>query len=538
MMRKRPLLLLGMLAGTLSIPAIARAEQPGPHRHDPAKHPHVDLDEHVPIEGGKTATRRHILSHIDPNLKVDLHNGQKVTVGEFFGHLRDIEDRHGQHLSTIAAQVHVHPHTVQALEKQRQAHTEHVAQLRRAEQTRWADTVQRRSASIVGASQHVAPKQSLTAGWQKQFGHQDTLAAYGSFSVAVEAPNDHTAVCLASLDFGGYLLKHHQSLARVAFHEEAIAGSATGNVAVYVLGNATAVWKRDFKVGKEQGPRWTHTWATPEVKYDIGPFWGVITFDIKAKASATFELSAANELDPTHESAGCTADVHPSGNAKAVVDVGVKVGVPKLQHLVRVGVKGDVTIAKVTTPASAGMRVDQKPQVSMNERVKASVNASFLGGDLMFEVDLANPCIHIPLLGKHCLLSLFHVKSHYEFTFHKWAGFTYDHVLLDATRTQAAAIAAPVPSTSGAAKPTAPPVEPGGTCKHDLSKPFNIKACDDYVVEANRCVGKAGSTGAQLRAETNAQRGGFESTMCQEGGAAKLPEMCEEALRFLKRSCP
>ncbi len=546
MMHRSSLLVLGILAGTLFIPAVASAQQHGPHRHDPAKHPKVDLEEQIPIEGGKTASRKHILSHIDPNMKVDLHNGQKVTVAEFFGHLRDIEDRHGKPLHTIAAQSHVHPGSAQALDTQRQAHTQHVAQLRRAEESRWKDTIHRRSTpGIVGGPSPVTPKQSLTAGWQKEFGHEDTLAAYGSFSVAVESPNDRSAVCLASIDFGGYLLKHHQSLARADFHEETVPGSAKGSVAVYVLGNATALWKRDFKVGKEQGPLWTHTWNTPEFKQDIGPFWGIIYFDIKAKGSATIELNVSNELDPTTDSIGCTADFKPSANAKAVVGVGVKISVPKLQHLVRVGVRGDVLIAKVATPANAGMRVDHKPQISMNERVKASVNANFLSGELLFEVDLANPCIHIPLLGKHCLLGLFHVKSHYEFTFHKWPGFTYDHVLLDATRTQAPTptpTPTPTPSGSGAKPPAppAPPVESAGppSCQHDPAKPFQVKACDEYVAEAGKCVARAGAASARLRAQTNAARAGFESLMCHDGGAAMLPGVCEEALRFLKRSCP
>jgi hypothetical protein len=552
----------GVVVSSLLVPALARAQQHGPHKHDLSKLPRIDLDEQVPTEGGKTASRREILSHIDPHQQVELHGGVKVTVAELFGHLREIEDRHGKPLSTIAAQAHVHPASAQALQTQKQVHTDHLAQLRRAQESQWKDLIHRRRArsSEMGAGPGASGPQTLHTGWQKEFGHEDTLAAYGSFSVAVEAPKDQSAVCLASLDFGGYLLKHHQSLAKVSFHEEALAGSATGNVGVYVLGNAAAVWHRDFRVGKEQAPRYSHTWMTPELAHEIGPFWGVIYFQIKAKGSATFDLSASNELDPKRESIGCAADFKPSASAKAIVDVGVKVGVPKLSSLIRVGVKGDVTIARITTPAAAGMRVEQKPQMSLNEHVKASVNASFLNGKMMFEVDLANPCIKIPLLGKHCLLSLFHLKSHYEFMFHDWNGFEYDNVLLDVTRSQALAGPTPPspspssssPSSASSSSPSssppssspplpAPAAEMGGgapSCQFDSSKGYRIRACDDYVSEAARCAARAGADGARLRAETSAQRARFESMTCESDGPAKLPAVCEEAMRFLKRSCP
>jgi hypothetical protein len=389
-------------------------------------------------------------------------------------------------------------------------------------------TTQRSRAASMTNAQGSPSLQTLTAGWQKEFGSEDTLAVYGNFSVAVEAPNNQSATCLASLDLGGYFLKHHQSFAKASFTELATPGSATGNVAVYVLGNAAAVYKRDFHVGKESGPRWSHTWMTPEFKQDFGPFFGLVTFQVKAKGSASFEVNASNELDPKSDSTGCVADFTPSGNAKAVVDIGAKLGIPKLEHLVRLGVRGDVTIAKVTAPSSAGMRVEKTPQVALNERLKASINADLLNGELTFEVDLANPCIHIPLLGKHCLLSLFHVKSHYEVTFHKWAGFAYDHVLLDASRTQ--------PLASNAPAPSAPPSP--AACAFDASKPFQIGACDDYVAESNKCIARATADAARVRAEVNAQRSRFEAMMCQDGGPAKLPPLCEEASRFLKRSCP
>lgn len=531
----------GVLAGVLAVPSLAYAQQAGPHRHDAARHPRADLDEQITIEGGKKVSLRTVLSHIDPKHQVELHNGQRVTVAELFGHLRDLEDRHGQPLHTIPAEAHVHPASAQALAAQQRVHADHVAQLRRAEQSRWADTIRRRAVPRPmqfggpqgGSGAARAPwLQPLTTGWQKELGSESTLAAYGAFSVAVDAPNERSATCLASVDFGGWVLKHHQSLARVAFHEEAVPGSATGSVGVYILGNATAVYKRDFKVGKETGPRYAHTWATPELNHEFGPFWGIVTFQVKAKASAGFELDASNEMDPTKDSVGCTADFRPSGNAKAIVDVGAKIGIPKLSHLLRVGVKGDVTIAKVATPAAAGMRVEK--QVSMNEKMKASVNANFLSGQIFFEVDLANPCISIPFLGKHCLLSLFHVKSHYEFPFHKWGGFAYDHVLLDADRTQPLASPSASASSAASAPPPAPGAVPG--CSHDPAKPFGIRSCDDYVAQANRCADRP--DGAQLRAQSNAERARFESLMCQEGGAAKLPDICEESLRFLKRSCP
>lgn len=263
------------------------------------------------------------------------------------------------------------------------------------------------AAQMAGAATAVAqlPAGPMAVGYEETLGKKDRAAIYVSLNLK-DSGDKESVGCDASLDGGIYLFNHQQSLLKVAATGKAKSNSLSGEIDLYVAGQAVSGFP---KKGSSSGLNWNKSYHPPALGTKI--YWGPLSIDIEGSVAGEFKLVASNTQDgeasakqagakgvaaqhlgaATSLSGGgavdntttighcgltATPSVHASAEAKAMLDV----------VAFRAGLKGTIVLMDVKSPLSASIALKKEP-LQLREDFKADLDAQFLDGkiDLIVE---------------------------------------------------------------------------------------------------------------------------------------------------------
>lgn len=281
--------------------------------------------------------------------------------------------------------------------------------------------------------------------WEKALGDKKVVAAYTSFSAGEKTPNLQTESCSAVWDNGISL--HGKDISLIKFMGDASATTVdnkrttAGNAALYLIGQSTPVFKKSGSVKDERLDR---TFKSPKVSlgFSIVP---LVRIEGGIDGSATMALRPTVASDATAPSLKCDLGVRPELSVNVNPDVRLIVGHKKLVKLAQGGIKAQLTVVDARLPTTLNLLMNTE-QPSLKLDFMSSLDVNFLKGRVYAWYQLHDLCV-----AWVCLLDdILHIKTKGELEL--WEdkdGFPYHQALVN--RHGAIAING-LPSGGGAAR--------------------------------------------------------------------------------------
>lgn len=220
---------------------------------------------------------------------------------------------------------------------------------------------------------------ALDVTFEQSLGNKKRAAIYLGIALRDTGETDKVG-CDASVDGGVYLFDEKKQLAKMAANGNIAGGAVSGGVDLFLLGKAVG----GFPKKGSQNVNTSKAIAPPAAKLKYG--WGPISINITGSIAGELRLVAQNQMTPANatSSGRCTVSVEPMLRASAKATASVSAVAYK------VGVEGQIVLLDVKTPMASSIIVQKNPP-SMTEDFRASVNATFLDGDVFLYVKTRIP---------------------------------------------------------------------------------------------------------------------------------------------------
>jgi hypothetical protein len=459
-MKKSALFLLAGLAATLSGSTLAAPRAPsGPGGGGPGDaHPHLarltQLGHHAPaslslrkhlheskvVLNGKEMAGHEALAKFDPKEEIDLDDGTKLSVKDLVQHVDESESeagKQGASLHRLAPRGVFSAGTAGKRAAQRAQHKADLANLRSTFK-----------ASGIAATAHAAGPGSLssesaappsappcadpgcapkdaehTVRWDKNKGDEDIASAYSALVASEKNPDASTATCAVTWDNGITVLKRKFSLLK--YSAEATGKKpqkADARAALYVLGQASPVWKKD---GKVTGDKLDRTFGTANAKLSY-KFIPLVAVEGGVQTASTLGLKPELDATATASEIDCGLGFRPSLASNLNPEVRLVVGLKKLAKLAQGGIKAELALVDLRFPTQMKAQMPLSPP-SLQLGFTSEADVAFLRGRVFAWYKIKDVC-HWGV----CLLSdILHIHTKGEIELWEDAdGFPYKNKLI------------------------------------------------------------------------------------------------------------
>ena len=264
-------------------------------------------------------------------------------------------------------------------------------------------------------------KDPLGFQWGKEWGDRSTGAAY----VGVEFGNggsSNSSSCGGAAYAGVWLFNQQKEVIRLEGEAHSTPEKFSASAELFVMGDS--VWSKSGAITADQ-LKFEKTFAVSQ----SFTYWGLITLNLKAKATASAWITASiNGVSKPGEFT-CTLNVTPSAKATVGASADISIFGYGALSAASVGVEADVTLADIKLPITASVSAkNANGKVSFSESLSADLNAKFLQGSM----DVYFMTV-FPLDGEK-LWDWDNDK--FSFTILDWDGVSYNQNLFKKTATQ------------------------------------------------------------------------------------------------------
>lgn len=221
---------------------------------------------------------------------------------------------------------------------------------------------------------------ALDVTYDETLGSKNRASIYVGLALKDTGETDKVG-CDASLDGGVYVFDQKKQLVKIAASGSIKGAAMNGSVDLFLLGKSVDGYP---KRGSAPSSAVNKALAPPPAKMKYG--WGPIGIDVSASFAGELRLNAANtQQGPTAQQKGrCAVSAEPTLRASAKASASVSAIAYK------VGVEGQIVLLDVKTPMASSVVVKSSP-ATMTEDFRASVNATFLDGDVALFVKTRVP---------------------------------------------------------------------------------------------------------------------------------------------------
>ncbi len=424
-MKKTALLVLVSLSATLSGSTLAAPPAPrgaGGGRPD-APHPGLarltQLGHHAPssatlrkrlhegrvVLNGKDVPVHEALAKFDPKEEIDLDDGTKLSIKDL---VQDVDESEGEAGKQGASLHQLAPRGVFSVgpagkrSVQRAQHKAELANLRSTFKASGIASTASAAATGPLASESASPPSSTSCAepgcapkdtehavrWDKQKGDEDIAAAYSSLAASEKNPDASTAVCAVTWDNGITVLKRKFSLLK--YSAEATGKKpqkADARAALYVLGQASPVWKKD---GKVTGDKLDRTFGTANAKLSY-KFIPLVAVEGGVQTASTLGLKPELDASATASQIDCGLGFRPSLASNLNPEVKLVVGLKKLAKLAQGGIKAELALVDLRFPTQMSARMPQSPP-SLRLGFTSEADVAFLRGRVFAWYKIKDVC--------------------------------------------------------------------------------------------------------------------------------------------------
>ena len=221
---------------------------------------------------------------------------------------------------------------------------------------------------------------ALDVTYDETLGSKQRASIYVGLALKDTGEKDKVG-CDASLDGGVYVFDQKKQLVKLAASGSIKGAAMSGSVDLFLLGKSVNGYP---KRGSAPSSAVNKAIAPPPAKMKYG--WGPIGIDVNASFAGELRLNAANtQQGPSAGQKGrCAVSAEPTLRASAKASASVNAIAYK------VGVEGQIVLLDVKTPMASSVVVKSSPD-TMTEDFRASVNATFLDGDVALFVKTRIP---------------------------------------------------------------------------------------------------------------------------------------------------
>jgi hypothetical protein len=366
--------------------------------------PQADMNRQVNLRGKKMPLRD-ALAQIDPDEKITLRNGTIATFQEIVDAFAEFEKSQKVKLADLDQQVPMPETTKKALEQSQQRLETDQTQRRSLEAQGWRSIIQKsrggrtfrprdiklsdlsedpQQDSIVPnyppntnnltpieseqlSTQPQLKNEPAELNWGDQWGDKNIAAVF----ISMGAGNDFEYLsglpsvnCAAQATGGVFAFNQKFDLARIVAGSGASNSNVTGAIRVFILGEATPIWKKD---GVFEFPKQERKYATPKASVPVGILGPLsLTVDLSASTFAMFTASIQPKVEK-NKAFACVATLQPqlratgtgggalqfAGLAKKVIDV--------LAGSFSVGATVNMTLLDLSLPSKLALGVQLNP---------------------------------------------------------------------------------------------------------------------------------------------------------------------------------